>query len=99
MISVKESERGSRVKRRRNPAFAQRLEQGPDELLRLYADRILPINTTIARHWGQLSAELGRPGADLMLGSTAVKYGMQVATRKDRHVLPTGVALVNPVST
>jgi len=98
VISVGEIERGIRLKRRHDAAFAQRLEQWLDELLRLYGDRILPINTMIARRLGQLSAELGHPGADLMLAATALEHGLQVATRNERHFLPTGVAVVNPFS-
>ena len=58
--------------------------------------RILPINTAIAQGWGQLSREIGHPGADLMLAATALEHGMHVVTRNERHFLPTGVGVVNP---
>jgi len=98
VISVGEIERGIRLKRRSDPVFARRLEQWLNELVRLYGDRILPINATIARRWGQLSAELGHPGAELMLAATALEHGLQMVTRNERHFLPTGVAVVNPFS-
>ena len=98
VISVGEIERGIRLKRRHYAVFAQRLEQLLDELLRLYGDRILPINTTIARRRGQLSAELGHHGADLIPGATALEHGLQIATRHEQHFLPTGLAVVNPFS-
>ena len=48
-------------KRNRNPAVAA-----------WFRPRILPINTAIAQGWGQLSREIGHPGADLMLAATAL---------------------------
>ncbi|QPN68605.1 hypothetical protein H8F26_13860 [Synechococcus sp. CBW1006] len=59
---------------------------------------MLPINTAIARRWGQLSAHFGHPGADLMLAATVFEHGMQVVTRNERHFLPKGVGVVNPFS-
>ena len=72
-------------KRNRNPA-----------VVASFRPRILPINTAIARRWGQLSTEIGHSGADLMLAATALEHGMHVVTRNERHVLPTGVGVVNP---
>ena len=96
VISVGEIQRGIRLKHPSDPAFAARLQRWLDDLLRLYEPRILPINTAIARRWGQLSAEIGHPGADLMLAATALEHGMHVVTRNERHFLPTGVGVVNP---
>ena len=66
-------------KRNRNPA-----------VVAWFRPRILPINTAIAQRWGRLSAEIGHPGADLMLAATALEHGMHVVTRNERHVLPIG---------
>ena len=72
-------------KRNRNPA-----------VVAWFRPRILQINTAIAQGWGQLSREIGHPGADLMLAATALEHGMHVVTRNERHFLPTGVGVVNP---
>ena len=61
-----------------------------------YADRILPVNTRIARRWGQLSAQLGNAGADLIIAATAIEHGLTVVTGNKNHFTPTGVPVVNP---
>ncbi len=96
VISVGEIQRGIQLKRRSDAVFAARLQRWLDNLQSLYGERILPINTAIARRWGQLAADIGHPGADLMLAATALEHNMQVVTRNERHFLPTGVGLVNP---
>ena len=67
-----------------------------DQLLRLYGDRLLPVDVGVARRWGLLSAEIGHDGADLLIAATALERGLTVVTRNLRHFTPTGVATLNP---
>ena len=96
VVTVGEIERGIRQQRTKDNVFAQRLADWLDLLLLSYADRILPITTPIARRWGQLSAELGRADADILIASTALEHGLTVVTRNERHFVPTGVRVLNP---
>jgi len=96
VVSVGEIERGIEKRRLVDPPFAATLSQWLDDLLRLYADRILPITPGIARRWGALSARIGNEGADLLIAATALDHGLTVATRNVRHFTPTGVPTVNP---
>lgn len=59
-------------------------------------DRILSVDTRIARRWGRLSARIGRGGADLLIAATALEYGLTVVTRNVRHFLQTGVPVEDP---
>lgn len=93
-ITVGEIERG--IVRTRDPEFRTALERWLDELLQLYADRLLPVTPTIARRWGRWSAELGHEGADLMIAATAAVHGLTVATRNVRHFASTGVTVIDP---
>lgn len=96
VVTVGEIERGIRQQRTKDNVFAQRLADWLEQLLLSYADRILPITTPIARRWGQLSADLGRADADILIASTALEHGLTVVTRNERHFVPTGVRVLNP---
>ena len=94
VVSLGEIERG--IHRTADRTFAESLTLWLDELMRFYADRILPVTPDIARRWGRLSAELGHEGADLLIAATAASHRLTVVTRNLRHFKPTGVMLVDP---
>ena len=96
VVSIGEIERGLVGVKCRDPAFAVRLEEWLDALLRLYRDRILPVDLSVARRWGRLSADIGHAGADLLIAATALEHGLTVVTCNTRHFAPTGVAVVDP---
>lgn len=96
VITLGEIERGIRLQQPRNPAFAADLRNWLDRTVTLFADRILPFEAEDARIWGRLSAELGHPGADLMIAATALARGASVVTGNTADFRPTGVTLENP---
>ena len=67
-----------------------------DDLLTVYAERILPIDLAVARRWGILSGSLGHDNSDLFIAATALEHGLTVVTRNVRHFEPTGVPVLNP---
>ena len=97
-VSIGEIERGVTQQRHRNPTFAGELAGWLDRLLAWYSDRILPIDTATARRWGQLSANLGHDGADLLIAATALEHGLTVVTRNVRHFEPSGVPTLDPAA-
>lgn len=62
-ITIGEIERGIEGQQRRDPPFAEALLAWLDRSLAIYSDRILPVNTAIARRWGRLSAQIGHSGS------------------------------------
>jgi predicted nucleic acid-binding protein len=94
VVTIGEIERG--IRKLRDVDFANTLTRWLEDLLRFYADRILPITPDIARRWGRLSADLGNEGADLLVAATAAAHGLTVATRNVRHFAPTGVPVFDP---
>ena len=96
VVTLGEIERGIEKQRKADPGFADDLTAWLENLERLYADRILPINPAIARRWGRLSAQLGHDGADLLIAATALAHGLTVVTRNTSHFKSTGVSLVDP---
>jgi len=96
VVSISEIERSIARKRTSDAGFAQQLAGWLDQLLRLYGDRLLPVDVGVARRWGLLSAEIGHGGADLLIAATALERGLTVVTSNLRHFEPTGVAIINP---
>lgn len=96
VVTIGEVERGISRQRNRNPAFAGDLADWLDKVLTWYGDRVLVIDTGIARRWGQLAERLGHANADLLIAATALEHGLTVVTRNTRHFEPTGVEFINP---
>jgi len=98
VVTLGEIEKGIERQRKVAPEFAAELAAWIEELIQLYADRILPVTPGIARNWGRLSARLGNDGADLLIAATAQEHGLVVITRNASHFEPTGVKVLNPYS-
>jgi predicted nucleic acid-binding protein len=67
----------------------------------LYEDQILGIDQETAEIWGEISAAAQRRGvsipvADGLIGATAQRHGLRVATRNTTHFEAAGVMVVNP---
>ena len=95
-ITVFEIERGIAQKRRRDPAFADRLNRWCNDLVSSYGDRVLPLSATGARLWGQLAARIGHKELDLAIAATALEHGLTVVTRNVADFAPTGVKTLDP---
>jgi predicted nucleic acid-binding protein len=95
-ITIGEVERGVARQRVQNPVFAEALGAWLDHTIQTYPDRILPVDTPVARRWGQLCSRIGHGSADLLIAATALEHGLSVVTRNVRHFTPTGVAVENP---
>ncbi|ANB36417.1 type II toxin-antitoxin system VapC family toxin [Rhodovulum sulfidophilum] len=96
VITLGEIERGIRQQETRDPGFARDLRVWLDRTMLVFADRLLPFGAAEARIWGRLSAEIGHPGADLMIAATALQHGATVVTGNVSDFEPTGVPIENP---
>ena len=72
VVSIGEVERGIVRQKDYNPNFSTDLTRWLETVLHHYEDRILPINISVARQWGRLSAKLGHSSADLLIAATAI---------------------------
>lgn len=95
-VTIGEIELGIEKQRPVNTVFANELTHWLDRTLRLYAERILPVDVEVARRWGRLAARLGHRGLDLAIAATALEHGLTVATRNVSHFSPTGVMVLDP---
>ena len=98
VVTLGEIERGIEKRRKGDTEFADALAAWLESLIRLYADRIIPVTPSVARRWGRLSAQLGHDGAHLLIAASALTHGLAVVTRNVAHFEPTGVSLINPFS-
>jgi hypothetical protein len=66
-----------------------------------FAERILPIDNTVAEHWGELLAQSRRSGAALSVmdgffAATALARSLTLVTRNVKDFTSFGVLLFNP---
>ena len=96
VVTIGEVERGISQQQRVDQLFAKQLASWLESTLLHYHDRILPIDISVARRWGELSDQCGHASADLLIAATAMEHGLTVVTRNVRHFKPTGVSILNP---
>jgi toxin FitB len=101
-VSVAEIQAGiAKARRQGATRRADALNAWLDALLQVYGDRVLPLDTEIARVAGEFTDRvraLGRPTsfADIAIAATAVHRGFTVLTRNVKHFAPLGVPLHDP---
>jgi predicted nucleic acid-binding protein len=67
-----------------------------DYVLPDFSERILPIDTAVARRSAALHVPNPRPIRDGLIAATALVHGLSVVTRNVTDFASTGVSLVNP---
>ena len=66
------------------------------KLMTAFEDRILSVDTNIARQCAALRIPDPRSERDALIAATAMVHGMGVATRNESNFEPTGVPILNP---
>ena len=86
------------IKRARpnNPVQASALRKWLTDVVRSFAERILPIDQAVADEWGRMSAMRTLSTIDALLAATAKVNEMTLATRNISDVVNLGVPVVNP---
>jgi predicted nucleic acid-binding protein len=69
-----------------------------DHVLSAFADRILPVDTAVARRSASLHVPDPRPVRDGLIAATALVHGMVLVTRNVADFEPTGVRTLDPWS-
>lgn len=101
-MSVSEIEKGMRnLHRRGGVERAKRLAAWLDFVTESFGDRILPMDTVVARIAGALEDEAERKGhnpglGDIIIAATARAYDLTVITENSRHFRPLNVAVDLP---
>ncbi|MEI6388773.1 MAG: type II toxin-antitoxin system VapC family toxin [Spirochaetota bacterium] len=101
LCSLTLGELGKGIERLRRGGKRSTLENWLLDLERRFASRVLPIDGSVALHWGHLDALLasgGRPlpVVDGLIAACAITQGAVLATRNVKDFVETGVELFNP---
>lgn len=96
VVTLGEIERGIRLRERQDPGFAADLRVWLDRTIAVFPDRVLDFTGADALVWGELSARIGHPGADLMIAAQALTREGAVVTGNVADFKGTGARLVDP---
>jgi toxin FitB len=66
-----------------------------------FEEKILPVNSDVARRWGELTAHAQTegtliPASEGLIAATASWFGLHVMTRNTRHFAASGVTIIDP---
>jgi toxin FitB len=96
-IIIEELEIGVLLAERRDPPKGAILRSWLDHhVLPAFAERILPVDTVVARRSAALHVPAPRPARDRLIAAAALVHGMTVVTRNVADFEATGVPLLNP---
>jgi toxin FitB len=96
VLTLGELRKGVIEKKRTDPVAAQSLATWVDGFEWGFADRILGIDATIAKLWGEWSGERPRAVVDTLLAATAMQHKLTLVTRDIRHVRGLPIKILNP---
>jgi toxin FitB len=97
VIVIQELEIGTLLAERRNPAKGALLRAWlDDQVLPTFSERILTVDTAVARRSAALHVPDPRPIRDGLIAGTALVHGMTVVTRNAADFESTGVPVLNP---
>ena len=96
-ISVMELEIGVRLMERRDERQGRALRAWLEgRVIPVFQDRILAIDTVVARRCATLHVPDRRSDRDALIAATALVHGMTVVTRNVADFADTGVVIINP---
>jgi predicted nucleic acid-binding protein len=96
-ISILELETGALLLMRRDGGQGRLIRQWiEDRVLTAFAERILAVDTTIARRCALLHVPDRRPYRDSLIAATALVHDLIVVTRNRADFEPMGVTVLNP---
>jgi toxin FitB len=98
VLTLGELRKGVIEKKRTDPVAAQSLATWVDGFEWGFADRILGIDATIAKLWGE-SGDRPRAVVDTLLAATAILHKLTLVTRNVRHVRGLPIKVLNPWNT
>ena len=96
VLVLGEIRKGVEQVRTTDPSKARALERWLNGLVRIFGDRLLPIDGAVADRWGRLSTSRPLSTVDGLLAATALVHEMTLVTRNVQHMTHSGAKLLNP---
>lgn len=95
-LTIGELRKGVEIRRRADADAATRIGAWVEGIEQTFADRILPVDTAVARCWGELSADRSRPVIDTLIAATALVHGLTLVTRDVGDMRGIDLAMIDP---
>ena len=96
-VTILELELGVLLAERRDPSQGALLRTWLEShVLAAFADRILPVDTAVARRSAGLHVPDPRPIRDALIAATALVHQLVVVTRDVADFAPTGAQVIDP---
>jgi len=95
-LTIGELCKGAEKLRRKDPERALDFLTWINEIELSFGDRVLPIEQSISRIWGEISADRGRPVVDTLIAATAIANDLVIVTRNVRDFRGINVEIMNP---
>lgn len=100
VITIQELEIGVLLAERRDPRQGEVLRRWLEEqVLPAFGERIIPVDTAVARRSAVLHVPDPRPVRDSFIAATALVYGLAVVTRNVADFVPMGAEIIDPWQT
>jgi len=97
VITLLELETGLLLIEQRDPSQGAVLRRWLEtQVIPAFSERILPVNTSVARCCARLHVPDPRSDRDALIAATALIHDLTVVTRNVADFEPTGVRIINP---
>jgi predicted nucleic acid-binding protein len=95
-LTVREVAKGIAKLTASRPVAATQIRIRTDAVFEAFVGRILAIDQTVAREWGEALAETGKHVDDAGFAATARIYDLILVTRNIRDVVRRKISILNP---
>lgn len=96
VLVLGEIRKGVERARTNDPARARALEAWLSAVRDSFADRLLPVDRTVADEWGRMGAKRTVSAIDALLAATAKVHRLTLVTRNVADVADLGADVLNP---